>query len=49
MSRNKIFFSAIILIGLFILFFAFQQENHRNLKAEEKTSKITLPKASYTS
>ena len=49
MSRNKIFFSAIILIGLFILFFAFQQENQRNLKAEEKTSKITLPKASYTS
>ena len=49
MFRNKIFFSAIILIGLFILFFAFQQENHRNLKAEEKTSKITLPKASYTS
>jgi SagB-type dehydrogenase family enzyme len=49
MSRNKIFFSVIILIGLFILFFAFQQENHRNLKAEEKTGIITLPKASYTS
>jgi len=49
MSRNKIFFSAIILIGLFILFFAFQQENHRNLKAEEKTGIITLPKVRHTS
>jgi len=49
MSRNKIFFSAIILIGLFILFFAFQQENHKNLKAEEKTGIITLPKVRHTS
>jgi SagB-type dehydrogenase family enzyme len=49
MSKNKISLLGIITIAFFIIFFALHQENLSPLKAEEKTSKILLPKASYTS
>jgi len=49
MFKNKIVLLGTILTGLFILSLSLHKENHNQLKAEEKISKITLPKASYTS
>ncbi|MDH4222474.1 MAG: SagB/ThcOx family dehydrogenase [candidate division Zixibacteria bacterium] len=49
MFKCRTFLSGIIPLGLFIIILSLPGENSNLLKAQEKTSGITLPKVSFTS